>query len=409
MRKQRLFFWPFIFAWLCWAGMNVHAATPGESFDLRRWKLTLPVDVSGGLAGSPAEIKYPQLQTYTSEFFYSGTDGAMVFWCPVVGVTTSGATAPRTELRELISGTDSSVNWTADGTHVLRAQCRVTQQPDTGDVIIGQVHGYPVQRLVKVQYGNGRVQVYIRKSLTASGDAKFIHDVGANALIDYEIKVVDGVAIVAVNGVTNSHNFVASDPAWGTDSTFYFKAGAYLQDNAGPVTEGGRVSFYQLSVTHGTTAPPVRPAVTTQPISQTVAAGANVTLNVAASGTAPLTYQWRTNGVNWPGRTNASITITNFRATDQRSYDVRVWNTAGSATSAAALLHLNSPARFLLSQRTNGVFATTFLGVAGSNYVFETSTNLVTWTRLATNSAASGIIQFSHTNTTSPRRFYRVR
>lgn len=397
------------FASLCSAGTGRAASAPGANFDLRRWKLTLPVDVSGGLAGSPAEIKYPSLQTYTSEFFYTGTDGAMVFWCPVIGVTTSGATAPRTELRELISGTDSSVNWTADGTHVLRGQCRVTQQPDTGDVIIGQVHGYPVQRLVKVQYGNGRVLVYIRQSLTASGDAKFTHNVGANALIDYEIKVVDGVATVTVNGVANSHDFVASDPAWGTDSTFYFKAGAYLQDNAGPVTEGGRVSFYQLSVTHGTAAPPVRPVITTQPITRTVAAGASVTLNVAASGTAPMTWQWRTNGVNWVGRTNASITVTNFRAADQRSYDVRVSNTAGSVISTAANLYLNAPARFLQSQRAGGVFTTTFVGVGGSNYVFETSTNLITWTRLATNSSATGIIQLGQTNTASPMRFYRVR
>jgi len=397
------------FASLWGAGPGRAALSPGADFDLRRWKLTLPVDVSGGLAGSPAEIKYPQLQTYTSQFFYTGADGAMVFWCPVIGVTTSGATAPRTELRELISGTDSSVNWTADGTHILRGQCRVTQQPDTGDVIIGQVHGYPVQRLVKVQYGNGRVLVYIRKSLTVSGDAKFTHNVGANALIDYEIKVVDGVATVTVNGVANSHDFVASDPRWGTDSTFYFKAGAYLQDNAGSITEGGRVSFYQLSVTHGTVEPPVRPAITTQPISQTVAAGASVTLNVAATGTAPMTFQWRTNGVNWSGRTNASITLTNFRTADQRGYDVRVSNAAGSVTSAVASLYLNAPTRFLQSQRTGGVFTTTFLGVAGSNYVFETSTNLQTWAPVTTGSSARGILQFNHTNTTSPRRFYRVR
>ena len=276
----------------------------------------------------------------------------------------------------MISGTDAAVNWSASGTHILRAQCRVTQQPDTGDVIIGQVHGYPVQRLVKVQYGNGQVQVYIRNSLTASGDTKFNHNVGANALIDYEIKVVDGVAIVTVNGVTNSHDFGASDPAWLTDSTFYFKAGAYLQDNSGPITEGGRVSFYQLSVTHGTAAPPVRPIIASQPASQTVPPGARVTLSVAASGTMPITYQWRTNGVNWPGRTNASITLMNFTAADQRSYDVRVSNAAGTTTSAAAMLYLNSPARFLQSQRTGNIFTTTFLGAAGSNYVFETSTNL---------------------------------
>ena len=387
---------------------GLRAAAPGSTFDLSHWKLTLPRDDAGGTTGEATEIKNPQLQTYSSEFFYTGPDGAMVFWCPVIGATTSGATAPRTELREQMVAGSSSLNWSTIGTHILRGQCRVTQLPDTGAVIIGQVHGYPSQRLIKLQYDPGRVQVYVRTSLLNGGDTKFTWTVATNALLNYEIKVVDGEAIISVNGVTNRHNFVADDPAWAT-ITYYFKAGAYLQDNSGPVTEGGRVSFYQLSVTHGTDAPPVRPTITTQPISQTVAAGARVSLDVVATGTAPLTYQWRTNGVDWPGRTNATITVANFSAVDQRRYEVRVSNTAGSVTSATARLYLDAPARFLPSQRTNGVFTTSFIGVAGSNYVFETSTNLVTWTRLATNSAATGIIPLSHKNTTSPLRFYRVR
>lgn len=389
-------------------GVGLLAAAPGASFDLSHWKLTLPRDDAGDTTGEAAEVKNPQLATYSSEFFYTGTDGAMVFWCPVIGATTSGATAPRTELREQMVAGSSSINWSNSGTHVLRAQCRVTQLPDTGAVIIGQVHGYPSQRLIKLQQDATRVQVYIRTSLTDGGDTKFTWNIPTNTLLNYEIKVVDGEAIISVNGVTNRHNFLADDPAWNT-ITYYYKAGAYLQDNAGPLTEGGRVSFYQISVTHGTAEPPVRPAITTQPTSQTVAAGARASLAVTATGTAPLTYQWRTNGVNWPGRTNASITITNFSATDQRGYDVRVSNPAGSVTSTEARLHLNSPARFLPSQRTNGVFTTSFIGVAGSNYVFETSTNLVTWTHLATNFAATGIIPLSHTNTASPLRFYRVR
>ncbi len=387
---------------------GLRAAAPGSSFDLSHWKLTLPRDDTGGTTGEATEIKNPQLQTYSSEFFYTGPDGAMVFWCPVIGATTSGATAPRTELREQMVAGSSSINWITAGTHILRGQCRVTQLPDTGAVIIGQVHGYPLQRLIKLQYDAGRVQVYVRTSLLNGGDTKFTWTVATNALLNYEIKVVDGEAIISVNGVTNRHNFVADDPAWAT-ITYYFKAGAYLQDNSGPVSEGGRVSFYQLSVTHGTDAPLVRPMITMQPTSQSVAVGARVSLDVVATGTAPLTYQWRTNGVDWPGRTNATITVTNFSALDQRSYDVRVSNTAGSVRSTAAMLYLNAPARFLQSLRANGVFTTSFIGVAGSNYVFETSTNLVTWTRLATNSANTGIISLSHTNTSSRLRFYRVR
>ncbi|KAB2645128.1 MAG: immunoglobulin domain-containing protein, partial [Verrucomicrobia bacterium] len=49
------------------------------------------------------------------------------------------------------------------------------------------------------------------------------------------------------------------------------------------------------------------PSFTTQPTSQTVTAGANVNFNVTASGTAPLSYQWRLNGANISGATSATL------------------------------------------------------------------------------------------------------
>jgi len=54
---------------------------------------------------------------------------------------------------------------------------------------------------------------------------------------------------------------------------------------------------------------PVAPSITQQPVSQTVTAGANVTLSVTATGTAPLTYQWRKDGQNIAGATSASLTL----------------------------------------------------------------------------------------------------
>src|SRR6185503_16878576 len=121
----------------------------------------------------------------------------------------------------------------------------------------------------------------IRNSLTASGDTKFTYTVSEDELITYEIKVVDGVASVTVNGVTKSHNFYATDSAW-KDSTFYFKAGAYLQDNTGPETEGGRVAFYSLSVSHDETPEEVAPTISTQPISRSVNEGSPVSFSVVA-------------------------------------------------------------------------------------------------------------------------------
>lgn len=83
------------------------------------------------------------------------------------------------------------------------------------------------------------------------------------------------------------------------------------------------------------------PAVTTQPVSQTIAAGKPVTFTVAATGSDTLTYQWRKASTNIAGATAASYTIPAVAAADAASYDVVITNTYGSATSAAAVLTVN--------------------------------------------------------------------
>ncbi len=86
---------------------------------------------------------------------------------------------------------------------------------------------------------------------------------------------------------------------------------------------------------------PTPPSVTTQPVSQSVNVGSNATFTVAASGTAPLTYQWRKGGVNITGNssaTTASLTLTSVTLADAGSFDCVVSNVAGSDVSHPATL-----------------------------------------------------------------------
>ena len=50
------------------------------------------------------------------------------------------------------------------------------------------------------------------------------------------------------------------------------------------------------------------PSITTQPANQTVTAGQAATFTVAATGTAPLSYQWQKNGANISAATSSSYT-----------------------------------------------------------------------------------------------------
>ena len=85
------------------------------------------------------------------------------------------------------------------------------------------------------------------------------------------------------------------------------------------------------------------PGITSQPVSQTVLAGANVTFTVGASGTAPLSYAWRRNGSAISGATASSFTTNNVQAASAGSYSVLVSNSSGSTNSANAVLVVNSP------------------------------------------------------------------
>src|SRR6266568_2852209 len=87
---------------------------------------------------------------------------------------------------------------------------------------------------------------------------------------------------------------------------------------------------------------PVAPYLTTQPANQTVTAGQTATFSVAATGTAPLSYQWQKNGANIAGATSASYTMPATTTADSGStFVVVVSNSAGTATSTAATLTVN--------------------------------------------------------------------
>ena len=80
------------------------------------------------------------------------------------------------------------------------------------------------------------------------------------------------------------------------------------------------------------------PGFITQPQSQAVFVGSNVTFVTAVRDTALPNFQWRKNGVLIPGATGATLTLTNIQLADGGSYALDATNAAGSVTSSFARL-----------------------------------------------------------------------
>jgi len=82
------------------------------------------------------------------------------------------------------------------------------------------------------------------------------------------------------------------------------------------------------------------PSILSQPVSQSVPAGTQVTFSVVAGGTGPLSYQWRKDGVDIPGAQASTLAIPNAASRDEGSYQVLVTNRLGSVLSTAATLRV---------------------------------------------------------------------
>ncbi|MSU49913.1 MAG: hypothetical protein EXS37_12650 [Opitutus sp.] len=120
------------------------------------------------------------------------------------------------------------------------------------------------------------------------------------------------------------------------------------------------------------------PTITTQPASQSVNAGANVTLTVVAAGSPAPTYQWRKNGTLIDRATSATLALSNVQPADTGAYTVVVSNLAGIVTSSAANLTVTAVTAALAVTAqpqsryvTPGASTTFTVGAAGTGVAYQ--------------------------------------
>jgi len=196
----------------------------------------------------------------------------------------------------------------------------------------------------------------------------------------------------------------------GATSSSYTTPATSSSDNGAQFTvvvsnTAGSVTSNAAALT--VSAAPVAPSITAQPASQTVTAGQTATFNVAATGTAPLSYQWNKNGTAVLGATSLSYTTPATSSSDNGAqFTVVVSNTAGSVTSSAATLTVNAaplapsittqPASQTVTAGQTATFTVVATGTAPLSYQWQKNSGNIagatssSYTTPATTTADSG-------------------
>lgn len=187
-------------------------------------------------------------------------------------------------------------------------------------------------------------------------------------------------------------------------------AGSWVVGNAdppGPVFNPGDAA------SHPAATPPV---ITTQPVSQSVPAGTNVTFTVVATGSEPLTYQWQKDGSNLSdggrisGATTSTLTLTDVTEADAGSYVVIVSSGTESTTSTPAVLTVTSAEQPALAIIRNGDHVQLSWPASAAGYQLQETSDLSApvWSDVTeTPQPESGRFVLNLPATTD-RRFYRL-
>jgi Alginate lyase len=230
---------------------NAAGPLPGQVLDLSGWKVTLPVDSSGGVSGTAAEVTQPRLDSFTDEYVRTTADGSGVtFTAPAGGATTSGSGYPRSELREMTADGSATASWSSSSD--TASTMTVTESVDAAppvkpQVVCAQIHNASSD-VVEVLY-DGFTDSVAYRWLGAEQKTHLVDNYVLGTPFTLTISASGGQVRLSVDGQLRATESTSQ-------SGLYFKAGAYTQSNPahGDAPDAiGVVTISALSVTHGGT------------------------------------------------------------------------------------------------------------------------------------------------------------
>lgn len=344
------------------------------------------------------------------------------------GLFNSGGSLPYTTLHngavaDLLGGTNNmtggTLGWVGYRAHIANAETSariLTRLAQTGTAATNRTQELVVPGSGTASYGtpagtslSSLVNPSAAYTFVSGTTYTLVYEINRSAADQYGIsyKLYNGVdtsgtLLLSASGVTIATGATPTAPSAVTSAFDSFAIGARTTSNASVPS----VVISALKVEQSLPTPAAGPEITTQPASQSVAPGANVTFTAAASGTPAPTFQWFKGVDAISGATSATYSLTSVSAGDAASYTVVATNAVGSATSSAAVLTVASAspydtwaASYGLDPAGNGAPTANPSGDGVVNLVkfaLGGSPNLAGSTTLPTATASGGTLTFTY-------------
>lgn len=230
------------------AGSGGMGAQPPGPIDYNIWALQLPI----GSGNSPTTIKPAELLAgFSNEYFYPADDGGQMFMDPVTGVTTSGSTRCRTEMREAVPGGGQAA-WSASAVNRMTVEGKIVKGGGA-TITIGQIlNGTDSFPLAEFEWSSGKngFQLFYEEAKGGGQTIPLNTPWPQNERYTFTLELSNNKLLISVNG---KQVYSRTPGANMLTKKFYFKFGNYDQNTSeGPAstTPHSIVEAYKVDVVH---------------------------------------------------------------------------------------------------------------------------------------------------------------
>lgn len=247
----------------------------------------------------------------------TGGDGSITYKWQANGVDIASSSSATLNPPAGLTTTTTYTRWAKDNT------CNTSFTQSTGSWVVTVTPSTSISSQSTAAQTTCLNDNFTSISLTASGTGTLTYQWYSNTTAS----TTGGTNLGNANGAqTNTFTPQASSPG-----TLYYYC--VVTGTCGSATSAVSGAFVVNS--------PV--SITQQPVSlSNICLNSTQSFSVVATGTSPLSYQWKKNGVDISGATSSTLTLNNIQTSDADSYSVVVSNTCGSVTSSIVSLALDN-------------------------------------------------------------------